>query len=140
MGGTFHLSLTLSSKEREHIVSHLSLPLSFRRENLWSYPVGEGWKGCNTVRLRRLSVETERGKTRERAKRGEINLKSCLLPHFPHFPHSLIPLSFQAYPNSIGKGWGDLEGSSVQEFCLCSPAFITEQFKLRGKTYHPVTA
>ncbi|MDJ0634795.1 MAG: hypothetical protein QNJ34_16520, partial [Xenococcaceae cyanobacterium MO_188.B29] len=35
---------------------------------------------------------------------GEINLKSCLRPHFPHFPHSLIPLSFQAYPNSIGAG------------------------------------
>jgi hypothetical protein len=54
--------------------------------------------GGNTVRLRRLSVETERGKTRERGKRGEINLKSCL---FPHFPHPLISLSFQAYPNSI---------------------------------------
>ena len=36
---------------------------------------------------------------RERWKRGEINLKSCLLPHFPS---SLIRLSFQAYPNSIG--------------------------------------
>ncbi len=83
----------------------------------------------NTVRLRRLSVETERGKTRERGKRGEINeveaeqgslrterpqrqvsLSSAFLRRstfdlksclLPHEPHSLISLSFQADPNSI---------------------------------------
>ena len=41
---------------------------------------------------------------------GEINLKSCLLPHFPH---SLIPLSFQAYPNSI-ETLGDSPSAGVQ--------------------------
>ena len=39
-----HLSKSLLKGETSD-VSHFSLPLSSRRENIWSSPIGEGWKG-----------------------------------------------------------------------------------------------
>ncbi len=48
-----HLSKSLLKGETSD-VSHLSLPLSSRRENIWSSPVGEGWKGWGDKELTRV--------------------------------------------------------------------------------------